>query len=142
MNNSNEATRLVCLEAAQKLRTYVGIYPGDKQARRLIDELSNIGTAAPESAEPSADRVKQTRYLDEIDGARVGEDWMDARQFDGMKREYVEDTAGRAPRVKWAALFDGYDKLVCCYLLTRDAMNYTQLTLVEVATSSAAKGEA
>ncbi len=41
----SEATRLVCLEAAQKLRTYVGIYTGDKQARRLVDELTNIASA-------------------------------------------------------------------------------------------------
>lgn len=41
----SEATRLVCLEAAQKLRTYVGIYTGDKQAHRLVDELTNIADA-------------------------------------------------------------------------------------------------
>ena len=44
---------------------------------------------------------------------------------------FEEFVALRSPRL-----------LRVCYLLTRDAMNYTQLTLVEVATSSAAKGEA
>lgn len=58
MNNSNEATRLVCLEAAQKLRTYVGIYTGDKQARRLIDELSNIASALASSAAPAPQEAK------------------------------------------------------------------------------------
>lgn len=62
-DSARDATRLVCLEAAQKLRTYVGVYPGDKQARRLIDELSNIAdalatSAAPGSAEPSAPQWK------------------------------------------------------------------------------------
>ncbi len=64
----NEATRLVCLEAAQKLRIYVGLYTGDKQARRLVDELSNIADAlaapAPTVAAPSDDPMpKRTAFI-------------------------------------------------------------------------------
>lgn len=50
-----EATRSVCGEAARKLRTYAAIYTGDKQARRLADELENI--AAP-SAKPSENETR------------------------------------------------------------------------------------
>ncbi len=55
-----DATKLVCLEAAEKLRTYVGIYAGDKQARRLVDELSNIARALASTATPTPSPAVRT----------------------------------------------------------------------------------
>jgi hypothetical protein len=72
-----------------------------------------------------------TLYLDEYDAASAGQAWLRPYLPQGVRLAYSDDVGSQAAPVKWAALFDGYDRLVAAYLLTRDAKNYTQLTVVQ-----------
>jgi hypothetical protein len=70
-------------------------------------------------------------FLDEIDAARAGEDWLQNARTIEHRLEYLEDNgSGAMPKVKWAALFDSYDRLTHAYLLTRDLQNWCQITFV------------
>lgn len=83
------------------------------------------GPALREEAEPIP-----TIFMDELDAARAGHAWLQHYLPQGVRLVYSDDTGRAAPPVKWVALFDRYDRLVAAYLLTRDAKNFTQLTLV------------
>ena len=70
-------------------------------------------------------------HQDELEAATAGSDWLDGFRNQNNRLDILETTTpGRVPRVKWAALFDVRDRLTHAYLLTRDEMNRTQLTLV------------
>lgn len=71
------------------------------------------------------------RFMDELDAALAGEAWIHARLAFARRMAYSSDTGAQAQKVKWCALFDSHDRLVYAYLLVRDELNWTQLTLVD-----------
>jgi hypothetical protein len=77
--------------------------------------------------------ARTMRFQDEIDAASAGWDWIGQFQKEGTKLELLESShSGKIPRIKWAALFDCYDRLTHAYLLSRDEKNWTQVTFVEI----------
>jgi len=70
-------------------------------------------------------------YMDELDAANAGQAWLNPLIQFGTKMCYSDDKGPVAARVKWAAIFDRYDRVVGAYLLTRDLKNFTQLCVFE-----------
>ena len=71
-------------------------------------------------------------YVDEIDAAQAGEKFLEQvpAHIGGSMFYTVDDGGGPAPRVKMAVRFDSYDKVYAGFMLTRDGLNRTQLTLI------------
>jgi|GEM_PF-2540127 len=95
---------------------------------------SPLPAAAPaiqiqEGAAPD-ETVSALMFMDELPAAQAGEKWIQQFSKDADKVLYTPDLESQAPRIKWCAYFDSYDRLVAAYLLTRDAKNWTQLSKV------------
>jgi hypothetical protein len=73
----------------------------------------------------------QTRYIDEIDAANAGEQWL--RQFIPGSVRMVrseEPSGGQSPLVKWVVLIDRNDCITHGYMLKRDLLNWTQIIFI------------
>lgn len=73
-------------------------------------------------------------YLDEIDAARAGNAFLmraseatDCRPHRLLRQ--AEDSSGPRPQCKTICLFDSLDRLRAAFILTRDQLNRTQLSL-------------
>lgn len=91
----------------------------------------------PLPMEPQAERAAvpiQRMYMDELDAGMAGEEWL-AHHIPGAASLHrsPEPSGGQSPRVRWVALFDRNDRLTYGYMLTRDIMNWTQITFIDAA---------
>lgn len=79
-----------------------------------------------------------TMHLDEIDAARIGEQFLReqaAKYSDrSVRRLAQKDDGAQALELKIVSLLDGDDRMLATYILNRDRKNWTQLTLVACAT--------
>jgi hypothetical protein len=74
------------------------------------------------------------RYVDEGEAGYVGEEWIASAAKDDDRLEYSRPQSAQPNQIKWAGLFDAGGNLKRAYLLTRNDMNRTQLTLVDAIT--------
>lgn len=100
--------------------------------QRILDSQPAQDQVAAVRAVPDIEqKAKAAMYLDELTAAQEGQKWLNGFIDQGATIAYSEDSGPQAPRVKWAAIFNSYDRMVAGYLLTRDAMNWTELTLID-----------
>ena len=93
-----------------------------------------------QAAQPAGDeQPRQRMFLDELDAAQAGEQWIQQFAKFANRCDYTSDVGSKAPPVKWCAYFDVHDKLVAAYILTRDLKNWTQLTTVDARAAIAAQ---
>jgi hypothetical protein len=144
----------VCLETVKRVRSQLA-RQSQEPAGKLVEhcEFGDLihwygekppeGTdlyAAPTLASASqgqAERVAvpvQRMYMDELDAGTAGEEWL-AHHIPGAASLHrsPEPSGGQSPRVRWVALFDRNDRLTYGYMLTRDIMNWTQITFIDAA---------
>ncbi|WP_186214792.1 hypothetical protein [Burkholderia gladioli] len=75
-----------------------------------------------------------TRHLDEVEAAQLGEQFL--REQAGkheslvLRRVPQSDDAAQMLPFKGVALMDDYDRMLAAYLLNRDSLNWTRLTLI------------
>lgn len=102
----------------------------DSSTEELCDRCFGAGKEPVASAPGQRPRPPEI-YMDELDAANAGQAWLNPLIQFGTKMCYSEDKGPVAARVKWAAIFDRYDRVVGAYLLTRDLKNFTQLCVFE-----------
>jgi len=85
--------------------------------------------SAPIQKEPEAMHKRQV-FLDEIDAAKAGSEWLEPFFAPEFHLCYSHDEGSQAPRAKWCMLFDSLDRVMAGYMLTRDAKNWTELTKI------------
>ncbi|HIH2744873.1 TPA: hypothetical protein ACYLN4_000539 [Burkholderia lata] len=77
-----------------------------------------------------------TRHLDEFEAAQLGEQFLreQAGKHEGvmLRRVPQPDDAAQMLPFKGVALMDDYDRMLAAYLLNRDSLNWTRLTLIAV----------
>lgn len=84
---------------------------------------------APIQQEQGATHKRQV-FMAEIDAAAAGSEWLQPFFTSSFSICFSVDEGARAPRAKWCMLFDSLDRVVAGYMLTRDAKNWTELTLI------------
>lgn len=131
--------RITCEEARKIGGGLVDKIPADDVTalgraiyQRILDSAPAQDQVAAVRAVPDIEqKAKAAMYLDELTAAQEGQKWLNGFIDQGATIAYSEDSGPQAPRVKWAAIFNSYDRMVAGYLLTRDAMNWTELTLID-----------
>lgn len=98
-------------------------------ARRIWQAAFKAGRAALASSH----RI----FMDELDAGIAGEEWLRQHLPGSVSMARSEEpSGGRSPRLRWVVLFDCNDRLTHGYTLTRDIMNWTQLTLISTTPSA------
>jgi hypothetical protein len=81
------------------------------------------------------EQVAQHRYIDESDAVESASAWLHEVGGDRPVTVMQDSYQAQAPKMKWLAIFDFDDKLTHAALLTRDSLNWTQLTLISATPS-------
>lgn len=122
--------------AAPAIRANAGPIPGDMPMDRFVASLplpvyDYAAPAIQVQEGVTLDEIASAlMFMDELPAAQAGEKWIQQFAKDADKVLYTPDIESQAPRIKWCAYFDSYDRLVAAYLLTRDVKNWTQLSKV------------